>query len=266
MKRYYFPLLLGVLMPRLTAAQEAIMPAVIEKVSYVRSIPNGLTKFVPRGGKSRFWGESKLTYQNQKVWLHVYDVKKTRFRKDETNVTGKQDSGLDLFTLSKSRQLKRISSTRFTYGRYGGYKRGGDFETVGVQTLYLDPKSQKMPIIQIAFQDPNGLYGTITEYAFIIFNQGLNAKPIVQQQFGYGSSNGAGWNTWRTEFGTDEMGLLTINFREGSMDASRVTIYKWINNYFRPFERKQRSNQIEDAQEETVPLTDLKLFSKHSHL
>lgn len=256
MKRYYLSLLLCVLVPRLTVAQEATTPIVIEKVNYVRSIPKGLTKFVPRGGKSRFWGESKLTYQNQKVWLHVYDVKKTRFPKDETNVTGKQDSGLDLFILSKLRQLKRISSNRFTYGRYGGYERGGNFETVGAQTLWLDPKNQQMPIIQIAFQDPNSLYGTSTKYAFVIFNRGLNAKPVVQQQFGYGSSNAAGWNSWTTSFGVDERGLLTIKYGEGSMDANRVTIYKWIDNYFRPFERKQRSNEIEDAPEETVPLTD----------
>ena len=44
--------------PHLATAQEAKAAVVPEKVTYSREVPKGLRVWVPRGGKSRFWGAS----------------------------------------------------------------------------------------------------------------------------------------------------------------------------------------------------------------
>lgn len=233
MKNLLLTVVLLSFVPRLATAQEVRSPVVAEKVTYSRNVPKALSAFVPRGGKSRFWGASNLKYNGKQVWVHVYDVQKTQFLKDDNNVDGKQESGVDLFEVSKSRQLKQISSSRFSYKRYGGYERGGDYESVGVRTPWLDQKNKKLPIIQVAFQNPNGIYGTITQHAFVVFNHGLSKKAIVQQQFGYGSSNSSDVTRWNTDFGVDKTGLLTIRYIEGTRWSEKVTTYRWKNNYFR---------------------------------
>ncbi len=46
--------------PRLATAQDPKTPVVPERVTYSRAIPKGLRAWVPRGGKSRFWGATNL--------------------------------------------------------------------------------------------------------------------------------------------------------------------------------------------------------------
>ncbi len=242
-------LLLCALVPRYAMAQEQSTESATERVIYSRATPKGLRAFIPRGGKSRFWGQSRLTYNGKQLWTHVYDVQKTRFSKNENNTYGTQESGLDLFVFSRPTQLQRISSTRFSYGRYGGYKRGGDYESVGVETLWLDPMGRKMPIIAVDFQDPNGIYGMITQHAICVFNQGLNQSAIVEKRFGYGNSNGAGWSSWMTHFAVMDNELTGIVYREGSSEDSRRTFYKWEKDRFKPFRRTQKDNFEVDGKE-----------------
>lgn len=244
MKRYYLVLSFCTLIPHLAVAQGEPTPVIAEKVSYSPAIPKGLWAFLHRGGTSRFWGESNIEYHGKKVWVHVYDVQKTQFRKgataevrrEATAEEGDQDSGLDLFVFSTPRRLKRISSTRFTYKRFGGYKRGGDFETVGVQTLWLDPKNQKMPIVQVALQDPNGLYGTFTNYAICVFNEAVGKKAVVELRFGKGASNGGAWVNWDSGFAVMNNGLTGISYTQARIET-RVTYYRWESNQFKAFRR-----------------------------
>lgn len=55
MKKLLLAFALCALLPRLATAQEVKAPVVIERVTYSRAIPKGLSAFVSRGGKSRFW-------------------------------------------------------------------------------------------------------------------------------------------------------------------------------------------------------------------
>lgn len=259
METYYLALFVCALVPRLAVAQGEPTPVVAEKVTYSPAIPTGLWTFLPRGGASRFWGESNITYYGKKVWVHVYDVRKTQFAKDDTNVSGKQESGLDLLVFAKGHRLKRISSTHFTYGRYGGYDRGGDFESVGVRALWLDPKSRKMPIVQVALQDPNALYGTATQYAICVFSREVDNQAIVELRFGKGDSNASGWNSCNTEFAAMSNGLNGIIYFQGSSHATRRTFYKWEADQFIPFRRTKRGIEQEDKPIEVpfdTPLRD----------
>ena len=203
----------------------------------MRAIPKGLPGFVPRGGKTRFWGESKLRYRRQKVWIHVYDVRKARFAKDQVNMNGKQDSGLDLFVFSKSHRLKRLSSTRFTYGRYGSYKRGSDHETVGVETLWLDSQ-HKIPIVQVTLQNPNGKFGMISKFTLAVFTQGLAKKATGQLLLGERSGDRDEYSSWSTGFDRDKRGLLVIDFifntyTPGVTKKNPRTIYTWDGSNFK---------------------------------
>lgn len=257
MKLHLVLLSLCALAPPTAIAQQPDKAPLIKQVLYSRTNTKGLREFVPRGGKSRFWGQSDLTYRDRKVWIHVFDVSKTRFQEDENNTEGEQKVGVDLFVFNSQKKLMRISSTRFVYGRYGGYKRGGDYESIGVETLWLDPTQQKMPIIRVALQDPNGLYGMITQDAICVFSRGLNEKSVVEKRFGYGASNGASWNSWSTEFAVMNDNLTGIIYRQDAFGVRRRTFYKWENDRFKPFSRKEMNNlgvDDEERKEVEVPL------------
>lgn len=238
-------------MSQLTFAQNATTPVVTQKVSYSRTLPKSLASFLPSAGKSRFWGASNLTYNGQKIWLHVYDLGKTRFNPEDENTDGKQDSVLDIFIMSRAKRLQKLSSTRFTYNRFGGYKRGGIYESVALQTLWLDPRTKKTPIVQIAFQDPNALYGTMKNYVFAVFANGLDKPATTQRGFGQGASNAADWNVWDTSFEVDERRLLVIVFSEHRMVYIRDTRFHWTGSAFKPY-RRTLSEMSDEPQEPQV--------------
>lgn len=242
MKRYYLALFVCALVPRLAVAQGKPTPVFAEKVIYSPAIPKSLWAFLPRGGASRFWGESHITYHGKKVWVHVYDVRETRFFHGSPAYYGEQDSGLDLFVFSTPHRLKQISSTRFTYERPSRYTQGVGFESVGVsesvgvRTLWLDPKSQKMPIVQVALH-PNGYYGTGRENAICVFNNGVDKKAVVELRFGKGyGSNSALWVQWDSGFALMNNGLIGISYTQARIET-RVTYYRWESNQFKAFRR-----------------------------
>jgi len=238
--------------PRLATAQEVKNPVVMERVTYSRAIPKGLRAWVPRGGKSRFWGATNLKYNGQKVWVHVYDVAKVRYLKNNERGNAPQKSGLDLFIVSPSARLKRVSINRFSYDRFGGYGEGADSETVSVETSWVDWKNRKIPVVRVGFNNLNALYGTITQDVLTVFSQDFK-KIVVQFDFGSGSSNGAGWNSWNTSFEVDKRGFLSVLYGEGSMEGNRITTYRWMDKSFKEFARIFRSLDGEEYM--PVPLT-----------
>ncbi len=179
-------------------------------------------------------------------------MQKAVFSKDKGNSDGVQKSVVDLVLLSKSDVLSRISSIPFNYLRWGNYARGGELETVGVQTLWLDFKTKKRPIIWICLKNPNGFVGPIAYGLLITYEQGLK-KAVVQNNFGYGSDNSGGFNSWSSSFTVSQEGELNIiSYYNSNGDTSR-TNYRWKNNRFRSFEKQEKKSNEEKYL--PVPLT-----------
>ena len=256
MKKFLLFLSLLAFTPRLATAQEAKTAVGAERVTYSRAVPKALRAFVPRGGKSRFWGATKLQFEGKQIWVHVYDVEKIRYSETEDNSNKTQKSGLDLFIFSPSNKLKMISSNRFGYQRFGDSERGGDFEPVGIQTFYLNPQAKQTPIVQIEIHNPQSYYGTNTMFVFVTFDPKFKKATIQNKarnrEWGNGNSNSGGWNT---TFGIDEKGLVNIFYNTSSSAGNSRTTYKWTdNNYLKPSERKFRELE-EGAEYEPIPLT-----------
>ena len=230
-----------VMVPSLALAAESSKPVAIEKVSYSRALPKVLSAFMPRDGKSLFWGQSNLTYQGKKAWIHLYDVQKTRNQEGDVAEDSLRHR-LDLFVFSSPNKLKRISAVTFPDADYGSH-------SFGVRTLWLDPEHRTIPIIEVALQDPNGLYGMITQYAICVFDEGLNKAPIVEQRFGRGDSNAADWNSWNTEFITSTNGLTEIVFNQGSSAGGRKTFFRWEKNAWNPYRRTEQEDYSSPAKE-----------------
>ncbi len=238
MKKYLRAFALCALSPRLATAQEAKTPVVLEKVTYSRAIPKGLRAFVPRGGKSRFWGATNLQYNGQKVWVHFYDISRAKWIKPkEKKPYCLQKSGLDLFTISKSRRLNRISSTHFEYQRWDIDDRGVIYEgrrpqSIGVDTLWLDPKTKKLPIIKITLSGASGLMFE-EERILIILDRRLR-NGIVQQGFVSGASgDGATIYELAVSFGgVDERGFALITESRIDEGSTKFTTYKWDGKKF----------------------------------
>ena len=233
-----------VMVPSLALAAESSKPVAIEKVSYSRALPKVLSAFMPRDGKSLFWGQSNLTYQGKKVWIHLYDVQKTRNQEGDVAEDSLRHR-LDLFVFSAQKKLKRISSVTFPNADYYG-------QSFGVRTLWLDPERRTMPIIEVALQDPNGLYGMITQYAICVFDEGLNKAPIVEQRFGRGDSNAADYSSWNTEYTVTDDGVTGIAFYQGGSGGGRTTFFHWKDDRFQPFRRTQQRD-LSDTEPIEVP-------------
>lgn len=260
MKRFLLALFVSALISKPTLAEDTLPAVTLQKVSYLRSTPPTLQRFLPKGGKSRFWGASNLKYKGQIVWMHVYDVQKARFPQEPESTYGLQESGLDLFLWARGGPLQKLSSTRFTYKRPGGYKEGGIYEPIGVKTLWLDPQTKKKPIVQIAFQNPEGFCGLIEHYVLAVFDQGLSKVAITQRGFGEGVSNSSTWNSWSTQYEVGEKGLLRLVFSEGSSGSNRDTSFRWTGAAFEPYQRKEKSiyesPSVEHTTEVGEPLPD----------
>ncbi|RYG70889.1 hypothetical protein EON80_06510 [bacterium] len=252
MKFSWFILFNLVIVSRSAVAQAAPSEVIPEKVNYSTRVPKALKTFLPKGGKSRFWGETKLRFESKPVWAWVYDAKKTFFKTGESNTDGIQKSGLDLFVFSKPGRLKRISTTRFNYPRWGAYDRGGDFETVGLESTWLNLKTRTRPVLRVRMNNPHGLYGTITEDVLLVFDAGFK-KANAQTGFGQGNSNGADYSSWNTTFVMDEAGQLNVIYSRGGSGGGRETTYKWQGKTFKPVSRVQ-SNELNGPML-PVPLT-----------
>ncbi|HEX8463068.1 MAG TPA: hypothetical protein VF627_00490 [Abditibacterium sp.] len=250
MKKLLIALTLLALAPRLATAQEAKTAVGATRVTYSRATPKGLRAFVPRGGKSRFWGATKLKYNGQQVWVHVYDMVNVRFTRYEEANEVEQKSGLDLFVFAGSKRLRRIATHHFTYDRFGNYESGADREPIGVQTFWLNAKTKETPIVQIEINNPQSLYGTNTKFVFFVFSQNFHKAIVENNQWGIGSASSGGWST---TFGVDENGLTTLFYNEFNSSGTTKTTFKWVNNKFKPFEKKFKE-LTEGAEFKTVPL------------
>jgi len=244
--------LLGInilLLSRLAVAQDVKSPVVLEPVSHSKAFPTALRFTIPKSGESRFWGESKLKYQGKPIWIHVYNVAKADFsvaigEKDYApfqngKVTGNgvQKSILDLFIKNEKQQWQRLSSNSFSYLRYGIWDLSGETpkeaatEDTLVNTLWLDAKSKSKPVIEIDFVT-SGYMSLDHEYIFVIFPDGLNQKPVIEQ-FYDGTSNAGSWGIRWVR--TDNSGHLLTQTHEwsiGSYGSDQILV--WDGKHFVP--------------------------------
>ena len=260
MKKLLLALTLCVLSPRLAKAQDAKTAIGVQRVTYSRAIPKGLGAFVPHGGKNRFWGATNLKYNGQQIWVHIYDVEKTDFSEsakmsavkyyaqDERELQisffrnslryGAQKTNVDLMIISKSLRLKQISSTPFSYGRFGKKNIGGSPETVGVETLWLDSPTRKIPVFKVNLQNPNDNREASGTNMLVIFPKGLSGSSVAEG-FGYGSDNSSDGNSWSSEINSgDEKGFLKIVSNHSTYYRTTESTLKWDGYTFVPTDVK----------------------------
>lgn len=213
---------------------------------------------MPRGGKSRFFGISQLKLNGQNVLLHLYDTKKTDFSPNrasygvknyapserefqagplKVSYYGVQQVGLDLF-IGKGRvksKFQKINSIRFNYVRFVNTAYPSH-ETVGVDVIWLDPKTKRIPILKVDLRDPKGVLGAVGVHMLSVFPNGLSDRAVVEG-FGYGADNSTSSNVWGSQFDTlDSCGLLQVNsiHAEAAIGKATKTVLEWNGKYFMP--------------------------------
>ena len=198
------------------------------QVSRTLTVPAAVLKQVPRGGDSRFYGTLPLRFHNRPVTLHVYGTSPPHGqpRMDlYTRVGTGHHSTLHRF----SRVVLDVRGAVFD--PYGG----GGYSTVWVRALWLDPKTRRIPVVDVALSiDPR--VEPIGADALVVFPAGLSSKAVVQG-FAFGRSNvyeGSGWS-----FGdVDKQGLLTIRTSDWVKSETTTTVYGWDGERFVPGESK----------------------------
>jgi hypothetical protein len=269
MKTLPFTLSFFALVPQLAMAQVVKPPVVLERVRYSPALLIMVRMTIPRAGTTRFWGATYLKQQGKQVWVHVYDVQKIDFpaRFDgegylpanslQLPEDGMQKSGLDLWVENDKRAWEIVSRVRFEYLRNGNhdlydlahqfpYNRDNQkerlwlesnkaaFETVGVQTFWLDAKVRTKPIIEVGFQnaDPKRREGERFLHLWVVFPEGLNKVPVIQRfytkQFWLDSLS-------LDSISTDQTGNVLVKYHHnlhGKIIQSWT--FKWKGNGFEP--------------------------------
>ncbi len=247
-------------------------PHLVKQVPGSRLIHRALSVYVPRGGASRFWGVTNLTFRGRQVWVHIYDVQKMDFSKgrasygvkdyapaerafqaalmpvsEDPNAVatlfkyGVQRSRLDLMVVRRGEKPRRISSTSFFHVTWGNIETGRAVLRVGVENLWLDP-AKKIPLLKVDLRQ-SGFRGDCGTNVLFVYSNGLR-RGAVREGFGFGSDNSTAARDWSSSFGkVDANGHLQVVSLFSNRGGQTTTFYGWSKNYFRPLATRVVSNK-----------------------
>jgi hypothetical protein len=226
-------------------AQQTQEKLPIERVSYVRVMPATVSKQMPHGATSYFYGSFELSANSPRFLLHLF------------NPNPKQDDSLSNGFPSPSRFMLHIFQVRKTTGtaqklslinrvqvNYSGIvDRPKRF---GAHLLWLDPKKKRKPILKFDCFYPQGFSGLIGDEVLVVFRNGLMTKPVIQS-FAYGSWRGSSSSGQTNTFhDIDENGLLQIRSYE-SIPTNEIPqpppkIFRWNAEKFVPVQIENTAN------------------------
>jgi hypothetical protein len=134
---------------------------------------------------------------------------------------------VDVFERKGKRKgkLRRINSVRF-------YPMEG-FTMISADILWVDPKTQKIPILILGLRISDAFSGTIGSYVLVNFPRGFNSRANTQQ-YGFSSDN-----TQSDQVGfnkVDERGftMVTLFHRYYSGEGNKDTDLRWTGDKFSP--------------------------------
>jgi hypothetical protein len=174
-----------------------------QPISYIHSLPSAITKRMPRGARSCFFGALPPNAGATPALIHLFDPSPTQ------NSTKNSNSyKLVLHILNKQGQLVNVVHIGYPSKGTGGLSTHARF---AAQLLWLDPAQHRKPIIKL---DIFG-YGTTGEplgdHVIVSFPEGLQYSASVQG-FSFGFYSGSGTLAEYATFNhIDAQGLLEIH-------------------------------------------------------
>jgi hypothetical protein len=184
-------------------AQKRLSTVSHQPITYLQVLPSAVTKRIPRGAKSRFFGSCRLSAKGNPVLIHLFDPNPNQKQSDNSN-----SYRLMLHVLTPQGQLLNTVPV----GYYStGTVNNGRYPWFGAQLLWLDPQKRRLPILKF---DTFGKGGKdqFGSHILVTFAQGLNSTACAQS-IRFGQYDG---NLILGEYATfdrvDDKGLLEIHF------------------------------------------------------
>ena len=203
-------------------------PASATPIRYSRDIPKSVSRLMPRGAKSLFWGTFSPKKGSAQMAIHLFNQTSEEPR---TNFTRMLE--LDLFQRHGKiwRAIKRVPvqySAAF----------GGTDKAVDTQFFWVDPQ-RKIPLLKFRVFDPSGFRGAVGDEIAVFFPNGFTGSATTQAwAWGYWSSSDSLGQTsnWSQR---DENGFLKITFELGTTNPDpaqqkHITIWRWQDRKFSP--------------------------------
>lgn len=217
-----------------------------QKITYRSDVPTTILRIAKKVGPTRFFGTFN---QGGKTFaIHFYDV--SRVRRSQRRRTKhypygdhrERNSRLDVFQLGANKSWRRTQSSTVSRMVRNEY----DKFWVAAQSLWLDPKRKKLPLVYLQVMDNTGLYKGITDIygvlldkptpkAFITFDGDLpySMTTVAYSEISY----------------PDSRGQLTIVFNESNNGSvTSFTSYGWSGKKW----NKLASARVDDTSEQDL--------------
>lgn len=157
----------------------------------LKIVPNYAARRVPAGGKTKFYGEIEIKTGRKAasvLRVHLYEWN----LKASPDATDDGRCAVDLYLQRDRRDtFRRVSSLKSDDGEIND---SFGLPVTFVDLMWLNNKTQTVPIVRFCCQALEGFYGPFGENLFLTFAKGLNKEPSVQTFQNYSShSNFVDW-------------------------------------------------------------------------
>lgn len=147
----------------------------------IEIVPEYASRPVPRGGKTKFYGESRVgtgKAASSVLRIHLYEWSLDGQSTDRKN--GR--CAIDFYLKRSSRDSFHLVSTikDDVDGMSNGLNRCFDVPVSFVNWMWLNNKTKNVPIVRICCHTYNGFYGAYGQNCFLTFSKGMLEKPTTQ--------------------------------------------------------------------------------------
>ena len=145
------------------------------KIQYQRDLPRAVSKIMPKGAKSSFFGKFRFQEKGKQYALNLFKInsKQKAIYGDSTDI---QHFTLDIFRIESKNQYRSINRIPFDYGSFTR-----DHSKFGCQWFWMDANKAKIPVLQFKIWDSKGDdFPSMGDDVFSSFYEGLTHRPTIQ--------------------------------------------------------------------------------------
>jgi hypothetical protein len=212
------------------SAQKRLGTVPPQPITYIQTLPSAVTKRMPRGAKSCFFGYIQLPAKGLRILVHLFDPNPAQEPTKNTN-----SYHLVLHVLDDQGQLINVIHIGYPSTGSGNLRNSSLF---GAQLLWLDPKVCRKPILKFDTFGYGETGEPIGEHILVTFPEGFSHSASVQGiPFGhYSGSNTLGRSA--TFNNLDDRGLLEIhssaffNFEVQGKSSEAKWLLHWNGSKF----------------------------------
>ncbi len=221
-----FVLIFAALSGRPALAQPNSTPAITSPIRYSRDLPKSVSRLMPRGAKSLFWGAFRPMETGELMGIHLLALRPKKDLAKNTEAEATYHFALDVFASQRQgwRRLNRIPVI-YEASMWGPV-------TVDTCLYWLNQREKTAPVLVFGVMTPKGtptfMGSPVGDGVFVTFPQGW-AKTAHVDTFRFGAAS-YGSESYHVEIGQE--GQLQIKTSLNEPSEATEMLYRWNERKF----------------------------------